>query len=146
MTPVISTEYARALLGGVLIGLASILLLVADGKIAGISGMLGGLLRSKSRVNGWRYAFLGGLLAGGLALRLAGYSVFTPISGLSTGALIAAGLLVGFGTQVGSGCTSGHGICGLGRLSLRSLAGVLTFMATGAATVYIVRHVLGGSL
>ncbi len=140
------SESLRALLGGVLIGLSSILLLLADGKIAGISGMMGGLLGSSPRRNGWRYAFLAGLAAGGLGFHLAGWPVFTPLRGLSQGALIAAGVLVGLGTQLGSGCTSGHGICGLGRLSRRSLAATLTFMSTGALTVYLVRHVLGGSL
>lgn len=142
----LQSEYSRALLGGVLIGTSSILLLLTDGKIAGISGMMGGLLGAQRRLNGWRYAFLAGLAAGGLGLRLAGWEVFAPLRGISCGALIAAGLLVGFGTQVGSGCTSGHGVCGLGRLSRRSLAATLTFMSTGALTVYLVRHVFGGSL
>jgi uncharacterized membrane protein YedE/YeeE len=139
-----SNEYARALFGGALIGLASILLLLADGKIAGISGMLGGLLRTRTRLNGWRYAFIGGLLSGGFTLQLLGYSVFTPLVGRSTGSLIAAGLLVGFGTQVGSGCTSGHGVCGIGRFSARSLVATLTFIFAGAATVYVVEHMMGG--
>jgi len=141
-----SLEYLRAFEGGVLIGLASIFLLIADGKIAGISGMIGGLLRTQTRLNGWRYAFLGGLLAVGLALRLSGRIVFTPLPGRSLGALIAAGLLVGFGTQVGSGCTSGHGVCGIGRLSARSLVATLTFLLAGAATVFVIRRFLGGSL
>lgn len=142
----IPQEFLHALYGGVLIGLAASLLLVTDGKIAGISGMMGGLLRSQTRLNGWRYAFLGGLVLGGSAMRAAGWTVFTPLPGRSFGALIAAGLLVGFGTQIGSGCTSGHGVCGLGRLSLRSLAATLTFMFFGALTVFIVQHRLGGSL
>ena len=136
----------RPLLGGALIGLAAILLLLADGKIAGISGMVGGLLRSRARVNGWRYAFLAGLAAGGLGMRLAGWEVFTPLAGRSTGALLAAGLLVGFGTQVGAGCTSGHGVCGLGRFSGRSAAATLTFIAAGAVTVFVVRRFCGGSV
>lgn len=136
----------NALFGGTLIGLAAILLLITDGKIAGISGMIGGLLRMQTRLNGWRYAFLGGLLAGGFVLRLVGWSVFAPLTGRSTGALIAAGLLVGFGTQVGSGCTSGHGVCGIGRLSVRSLVATITFIASGAITVYVVRHFLGNTI
>ena len=136
----------RPLLGGALIGSAAILLLLADGKIAGISGMVGGLLRSRARVNGWRYAFLAGLVAGGLGMRLAGWEVFTPLAGRSTGALLAAGLLVGFGTQVGAGCTSGHGVCGLGRFSGRSAAATLTFIAAGAVTVFVVRRFCGGSV
>jgi len=139
-------EFVRAFAGGVLIGLASILLLFADGKIAGISGMIGGLFRAQTRINGWRYAFLGGLVAGGFALHLSGRAVFAPLPGRSLGALIAAGLLVGFGTQVGSGCTSGHGVCGIGRFSSRSLAATLTFMIAGAATVFVIRRFLGGSL
>ena len=146
MNPMTLSEYSRPLLGGALIGLSSILLLLSDGKIAGISGMMGGLLRAPTRLNGWEYAFLAGLAAGGLGLSLAGWVVFAPLRGLSHDALIAAGVLVGFGTQVGSGCTSGHGVCGLGRLSRRSLAATLTFMSTGALTVYLVRHVFGGSL
>ncbi|MFI5360376.1 MAG: YeeE/YedE family protein [Elusimicrobiota bacterium] len=140
------TEYARPLLGGVLIGLASILLLFADGKIAGISGILGGALRARTRLDGWRYAFLAGLLLGGLCLRLAGWTIFAPLARRSAGALIAAGLLVGFGTQLGSGCTSGHGVCGIGRLSGRSLAATLTFIVAGAVTVLFIRRVLGGAV
>ena len=141
-----TSDSLRPLAGGMLIGLASILLLLADGKIAGISGMLGGLLRTRTSLNGWRYCFLGGLLAGGLGLSLAGAPVFAPLAGRSAGALIAAGLLVGFGTQVGSGCTSGHGVCGLGRLSVRSAAAVLTFIASGAVTVLLIRLVFGGTV
>lgn len=139
-------QYCYALLGGALIGLAAILVLWAEGRIAGVSGMLGGLLRVRTRLNGWRYAFLAGLLLGGLGMRLAGWPEFIPLAGRSMGALIAAGLLVGFGTQVGSGCTSGHGVCGLGRLSGRSLAATLTFIGAGAATVFLIRHVLGNSI
>ncbi|MBI5201434.1 MAG: YeeE/YedE family protein [Elusimicrobia bacterium] len=138
-------EFLRALAGGALIGSAGILLLAADGKIAGISGMLGGLLRTRTSLNGWRYAFLAGLAAGGTAFKLAGFSFFAPLPGRSTGALLAAGLLVGFGTQVGSGCTSGHGVCGLGRLSGRSLAATLTFIAAGALTVAAIRA-FGGAV
>jgi len=139
-------ELLRALAGGVLIGFAGILLLLTDGKIAGVSGIMGDLLRSDGRSNDWRVAFLAGLAAGGFALHLAGVAVFMPLENRSFGALIAAGLLVGFGTQLGSGCTSGHGVCGLGRFSGRSLAATLTFMATGALTVYLVEHALRGGL
>ncbi|MBI3297003.1 MAG: YeeE/YedE family protein [Elusimicrobia bacterium] len=138
--------FLQPLLGGALIGLAGILLLYADGKIAGVSGMLGGLLRTQTRLNGWRYAFLAGLLAGGFILSKTGRLAFQALPGRSVGALLAAGLLVGFGTQLASGCTSGHGVCGLGRLSGRSLAATLTFIAAGAAAVYLIEHVLGGSL
>ena len=137
-------EWARSLAGGVLIGSGAILLLWTNGQLAGISGMLSGLLRAGQ--NTWRYAFLSGLVSGGLLSKAAGWTIFAPLEGRSTGALIAAGLLVGFGTQLGSGCTSGHGVCGLGRFSGRSLAATLTFMAAGAATVFLVRHFLGGTL
>lgn len=139
-------EYINALLGGVLIGLAAIFLLLADGKIAGVSGMISGLLRFRSSLNGWRVAFLGGLILGGLIIRLMGWSLFSPLEGRSTGAIIAAGLLVGFGTQIGSGCTSGHGVCGIGRFSFRSLMATLTFMTAGALTVFLIRHFCEGTL
>ncbi|MCG3204640.1 MAG: hypothetical protein KCHDKBKB_01355 [Elusimicrobia bacterium] len=139
-------EYVKALLGGMLIGLSAIILLLADGKIAGISGMIGGLLRTRIQLNGWRLAFLGGLVAGGMLVRWVGGAAFSPLSGRSIGAIIAAGLLVGFGTQVGSGCTSGHGVCGIGRFSFRSLVATITFIAAGAVSVYVVHHVLGGTV
>ena len=140
------TDYVHALLGGVLIGLAAVLLLVSDGQIAGISGMVGGALRPIRPENGWRLGFLAGLVAGGLAFFRAGWPVYTALNGRSLGAIVAAGLLVGFGTQIGSGCTSGHGVCGIGRLSGRSLVATLTFMATGVLTVYIVEHLLNGNV
>ena len=108
--------------------------------------MIGGLLRPRTRRDGWRAFFLGGLVVGGAAMRFLGWTVFIPLAGRSTAALAAAGLLVGFGTQLGSGCTSGHGVCGLGRLSTRSLAATVTFMAAGAATVYLVRRLAQGSI
>ncbi|WP_226648556.1 YeeE/YedE family protein [Microbulbifer variabilis] len=129
-----------ALAGGALIGLASVLLLIFNGRIAGISGVLGGLLEGSSGI-GWRLAFIIGLLAAPLAWQL--FAPLPPIkieAGYPT--LIAAGLLVGFGTRLGSGCTSGHGVCGLSRLSPRSLVATLVFMAAGFATVYVVRHLL----
>ncbi|USD20118.1 YeeE/YedE family protein [Microbulbifer variabilis] len=131
---------ATALAGGALIGLASILLLMFNGRIAGISGVLGGLLEGNPGI-GWRLAFVIGLLAAPLAWQL--FFVLPPIeieAGYPT--LIAAGLLVGFGTRLGSGCTSGHGVCGLSRLSQRSLVATLVFMAAGFVTVYVVRHLL----
>lgn len=136
-------EYLKGLIGGVLIGGAAILLLLADGKIAGISGMVGGLFRARARWEGWRIAFLSGLLAGGALAPLAGWTVFVPLSGQTVGTLLAAGLLVGFGTQIGSGCTSGHGVCGIGRFSLRSLIATVTFIITGALTVVAARYFLG---
>jgi uncharacterized protein len=132
-----------ALAGGVLIGLAAALLLVMNGRIAGISGILGGVFRCKGNDCAWRAAFVGGLVFAPFAWRWFGSLPQVALES-GSGLLIAAGLLVGFGTRLGSGCTSGHGVCGLARLSPRSLAATLAFMATGFATVYLVRHVWGG--
>ncbi|MBK8122265.1 MAG: YeeE/YedE family protein [Dokdonella sp.] len=132
-----------ALAGGVLIGLSSVLLLWLNGRIAGISGIMNGVLLPKSGETSWRIAFLLGLIAAaGL------YIAFVPGApqprqGFSTTGLIIAGLLVGFGTRMGNGCTSGHGVCGLGRFSVRSLAAVLVFMATAMLTTFLLRHVWG---
>lgn len=127
--------------GGLLIGLASMALLFLNGRIAGISGILGGLLAPARGDIAWRLAFLGGLVAAPLA-----YGLFQPLPlpriDASDPALVAAGLLVGLGTRYGSGCTSGHGICGLARLSPRSLVATVAFMLAGFATVFIVRHVI----
>ena len=125
-----------ALLGGVMIGAASALLLVTHGRIAGISGIVGSLLRSDTRDRGWRYAFTGGLVATGvLGTMLAPAAIGVVAQPIVVVAI--AGLLVGIGTSIGSGCTSGHGVCGLSRLSPRSLVAVPTFMLTGASTVWI---------
>lgn len=132
----------RSLAGGALIGLAAALLVLLQGRIAGISGVLGGLLGAASGDRGWRAAFLLGLLAAPLAWALAGTPIVSRIDA-GTGTLVAAGLLVGVGTRYASGCTSGHGVCGLARGSLRSLTATLAFMAAGFATVYVVRHLLG---
>ena len=130
-----------SLIGGMLIGLAAALFVLLNGRIAGISGVLGGLL---SPVQGdvlWRVAFVGGIIAAPLV-----YSIFRTLPQVQIdadyAALIAAGLLVGVGTRYGSGCTSGHGVCGLSRLSLRSLAATAIFMGAGFVTVYVVRHLL----
>ncbi len=128
-----------ALIGGALIGLASVWLLAANGRIAGVSNILHGLFEQP--VPAWRAWFIGGLLVAGVAWQFATGPV--PLrEGFPLGWAAAAGLLVGFGTRLGSGCTSGHGVCGLGRLSARSLVAVATFMATGAIAVYLMRHVL----
>ncbi len=131
-----------SLTGGVLIGIAAALLLVANGRIAGISGIVGGLVRG-AEGPGWRMLFVGGLLAGGLLLQLVRPNAIGP-SVVGYPALIVAGFLVGYGTQLGSGCTSGHGVCGVARLSPRSLVATAIFMLAGAATTYLVRHLLGG--
>lgn len=136
------TPYA-SLAGGVLIGLAAVLLILFNGRIAGISGVLGGLLRQPGKDAGWRVAFLAGLLiAPMLYAAVVGLPEIRVEAGVPT--LIAAGLLVGIGTRYGSGCTSGHGVCGLSRFSPRSLAATLLFMGAGFVTVFVVRHVLGG--
>jgi len=133
------------LLGGVLIGLASAGLLLADGKIAGISGILGRSLFPVSGDLWWRLAFLAGLPIGAwLVARVSPETASFSITGNPL-LLVAGGLLVGFGTQLGSGCTSGHGVCGLARGSRRSLVATVTFMASAAITVFLVRHVLGVS-
>lgn len=136
-----------SLAGGVLIGLAVALVVLWLGRIAGISGMVGSLLQAqtwRSRAQwGWRAAFVLGLVAAPWV-----WQWFAPLPAVSMpshpGLIIAAGLLVGFGTRLGSGCTSGHGVCGLSRLSVRSLAATLVFIGSGAVTVFVVRHVVGG--
>jgi uncharacterized protein len=124
--------------GGALIGLSAILLMLLTGRIAGISGILGELTGGD---RGWRIAFLAGLIAAPLALSAGGYALRAPLMpGLL--AVAVAGLLVGFGTRLGSGCTSGHGICGIARLSPRSLAATVTFVAVAMLVVAITRHAL----
>ena len=129
-----------ALLGGALIGLASVGLMAAIGRIAGVSNILHGSFAIP--VEPWRVAFILGLLLAGLAWQAAGAPAPLRTS-LPPVWVVAAGLLVGFGTRMGSGCTSGHGVCGLGRLSPRSLVAVLAFMAAGMAAAYVLRHLLG---
>ena len=131
-----------AALGGMMIGLAAALLVLLQGRIAGISGIVGGLLLSPPRGDvAWRIAFVAGLVAAPVLYRLlAPLPAITIETGIPQ--LLVAGLLVGFGTRLGSGCTSGHGVCGLSRRSPRSLAATGLFMAAGIATVYAVRHLL----
>lgn len=129
-----------ALAGGALIGAASVWLLAANGRIAGVSGILHGMFSLPD--SQWRAWFISGLLLAGLAWQAAGAPV--PLrAGFPLGWAAAAGLLVGFGTRMGGGCTSGHGVCGLGRLSARSLVAVIVFMAAGMVAAYVTRHVLG---
>lgn len=131
-------------LGGMMIGAASALLLVFNGRIAGISGILGGILGgAPAEDRSWRHLFLAGLLVGGLLLGLLMPSAFETAPPISWGALVAGGLIVGFGTRLGSGCTSGHGVCGISRMSPRSLVATATFMTTGFITVFVARHLLG---
>ncbi len=130
-----------ALAGGALIGLAASLFVLFNGRIAGISGILGGLLEWPAGDIAWRLAFLLGLIAAPLA-----WGLFAPLPAVrieaGTATLVAAGLLVGLGTRYGAGCTSGHGVCGLSRLSPRSLVATASFMAAGFATVFLVRHLI----
>lgn len=133
-----------ALAGGVLIGVAAGLMMLLSGRIAGISGILGGLLRPVAGESGWRLAFLAGLLAAPLAYALVA-TLPTLVVEAGYPVLVAAGLLVGAGTRFGAGCTSGHGVCGLSRRSWPSLVATLCFMATGFATVFVVRHLLGAA-
>ena len=135
------SAWPAALAGGVLIGLAATLLLWLNGRIAGISGIVGGVLLPQRGEVAWRLAFLLGLVGAGAAWLWWVPGAYAPRQGFPPALLVATGLLVGFGTRMGNGCTSGHGVCGLGRLSPRSLAAVLVFMATAIATTYIVRHV-----
>jgi uncharacterized protein len=132
-----------ALLGGALIGLAASLLLLTHGKVAGISGLYGGLLRRGTSDRALRLWFIAGLIAAGMLVKLTFPSAFTS-AGATLPITLIAGLLVGFGTQLGNGCTSGHGICGITRLSQRSLVATATFMITGFVTVFVVRQLLGG--
>ena len=132
-----------SLAGGALIGLAAAVLWVTDGRIAGISGILGGLANASGNDISWRIMFLAGLVAAPLLFVLA---VGIPDLSIAAGPLVltAAGLLVGFGTRLGGGCTSGHGVCGIARLSYRSITATGLFMIAAAVTVFIARHVVGG--
>ncbi len=128
-----------ALIGGLLIGLAAAMFVLLNGRIAGISGVLGGLFKPTRGDLGWRVAFIGGLIGAPLV-----YAIFSTLPSVQIdagyGALLVAGFLVGVGTRLGSGCTSGHGVCGLSRLSARSLVATATFMAAGFVTVFVLRH------
>ena len=130
-----------SLAGGMLIGLAAALFILLNGRIAGISGVLGGLLKPRSGDIAWRVAFIAGIVGAPMV-----YAAFTALPVLQidagTSLLVLAGLLVGVGTRYGAGCTSGHGVCGLARLSPRSLAATVAFMAAGFAVVYVTRHLL----
>jgi hypothetical protein len=133
-----------ALIGGALIGLAASLLLLTHGKVAGISGIFGGVLRRGTSDRAFRLWFLAGLVGTGALVKLVLPAAFETTWSATLPVALLAGLIVGFGTQLGNGCTSGHGVCGISRLSGRSLIATGTFMATGFATVFIVRHLMGG--
>ncbi len=132
-----------AAIGGALIGLSAVLLMLLTGRIAGISGIFGGLLNPGSADKGWRIAFIAGLILAPLLAGWIGYGMPTPKLPASWSVIVAAGLLVGFGSRLGGGCTSGHGICGVARLSVRSVTATAIFMLAAIATVAITRHVLG---
>jgi hypothetical protein len=140
------TAALLASIGGVLIGLAAISLMYFNGRIAGISGIVSGVLSPKPGDTLWRTLFLGGMVAGGLTLAAVYPQAFPAEITTSTPGLILAGVLVGFGTRLGSGCTSGHGVCGMSRISPRSFAATATFMTTGILAVMLVRHALGGTI
>ncbi len=133
---------ASGFLGGVLIGLAAVLLLLANGRIAGVSGIVNGLLSRKPGDIGWRVAFVLGLWLGALVYWAARGALFELELLATPGVMIVAGFLVGYGTRLGSGCTSGHGVCGIARFSPRSMVATVVFMASGIATAYVVRHVI----
>ena len=133
-----------SLSGGIILGVASALFILMNGRVLGISGILGGLLPPKAGDTFWRLAFLAGMFASPLIFNLLAPTEFitTPQIDADLVMLVIAGLLVGIGTRYGSGCTSGHGVCGLSRMSPRSLVATLSFMAAGFLTVYVVRHLI----
>ena len=135
-----------SLIGGALIGISTSAMLLLNGRIAGISGILAGTLKPAAGEAGWRLSFIGGLIAGSVVLALAyPRAIVAAATGVPLAVVAIAGALVGVGTQLGSGCTSGHGVCGISRFSPRSIAATLTFMATGAVSAFLVQHVLFGT-
>jgi uncharacterized protein len=132
-----------AAIGGALIGLAAAMLMLFLGRVAGISGILGATLGLGTGDRDWRIAFIAGLILAPVAAMIAGYSVPAPQMPASWFVIITAGFLVGFGARLGGGCTSGHGVCGIARLSKRSIAATMIFMGTAVITVALMRHVIG---
>ena len=132
----------QALFGGVLIGVAASALFVMDGRIAGISGIVGGLVPPRGDT-AWRALFVAGLVIGGICLLRLMADPFHGLAEAPEAILVPAGLLVGFGASLGNGCTSGHGVCGVSRLSPRSIVATMTFMLAGGVTVFVVRHLMG---
>ena len=139
ITPVASA------IGGALIGLAAVLLMILTGRVAGISGIFGGLLSLQASDKAWRLAFVAGLILAPLTGTLVGYAIAEPQMPASLPVIAVAGLLVGVGTRIGSGCTAGHGICGIARISPRSIVATLLFMATAIVTVALMRHTIIGA-
>ena len=142
-----SSAWINALIGGAMIGLASGSLMLALGRVAGISGVFGGLIKPAPADWPWRVAFIAGMIAAGSAAAMAGgWFPLTPLaSERPLPLLIVAGLLVGAGTSLANGCTSGHGVCGLALFSTRSLVAVATFLGTGFIVTYVMRHLLGST-
>jgi uncharacterized membrane protein YedE/YeeE len=138
-TPVSST------IGGVLLGIAASMLLLANGEVCGISSILGGAAFARRTDRFWRIVFLAGLLSGGAIVAWADRSALALASEQSIWLAAVSGAVVGVGTRMGEGCTSGHGLCGIARFSVRSIVATVVFMATGAATVFLMRHVLGAA-
>ncbi len=126
-----------------MIGGSAIALLALNGRIAGVSGILGGLFAPRAGDTAWRLCFVTGIVAGGVIVRTAAVDPFRGLAATPAGVLALAGLLVGFGASLGSGCTSGHGVCGVGRASPRSLVATLVFMTAGMLMVFVVRHLAG---
>ena len=132
-------EVLMPLTGGILIGIAASMILLFSGEIAGVSGIFGGMLFQQGKERAWRLSFIAGLIAGGVLLYIINAEFFENSSGRGLLAVTIAGLLVGIGTRVGGGCTSGHGVCGIGRLSLRSIVATVTFVLAGMAIVVLVQ-------
>lgn len=132
-------EVLMPLTGGILIGIAASMMLLFSGKIAGVSGIFGGMLFQRGEERAWRLSFVAGLIAGGILLYILNAEFFENTSGRGLLAVTIAGLLVGIGTRVGGGCTSGHGVCGIGRLSGRSIVATVTFVVAGMAIVTLVQ-------
>ena len=132
-------EVIMPLIGGILIGFAASMLLLFSGKIAGVSGIFGGMLFQKGNERAWKLSFISGLITGGILLNILNAEIFENTSGRGLFIVTIAGLLVGIGTRVGGGCTSGHGVCGIGRLSGRSIVATVTFVVAGMAIVALVQ-------
>lgn len=132
-------EYLQPLTGGLLIGLAVTIMLLFNGRVVGISGIIAGLIKPQEHETSWRFSFIFGIIIGGLLLKLFLPEAFLNTLDVSNLQIVVAGILVGFGTLLGNGCTSGHGVCGLSRLSLRSLVATIAFMITGVLAVFILR-------
>jgi uncharacterized membrane protein YedE/YeeE len=133
-----------AAIGGALIGLSAVLLMLLNGRIAGVTGVFAGLIDPVGTDRAWRATFIIGLIAAPLSAALVGFAIPIPNMPRSLAVVAAAGLLVGFGTRLSNGCTSGHGVCGIARLSLRSLTATAVFMVTAVIVVALTRHVVGG--